>query len=147
MNTMANQQADDHEHGAAKKCSDGSPNWLFLDWIRGPCHVSLASVQISMANPKQAKTCNPMRKWISADAKSALYGVDMDLGKFERAITLAETRHFGHTRIQFNLRQSEFSRGVQSLDEKLGAELVHRDAQGAEITPFGAHVMEREPGS
>ena len=56
-------------------------------------------------------------------------------------LTLAEELHFGRTAERLRLTPSRVSQSLRALEDKLGAQLVHRTSRRVRLTPFGERLL------
>lgn len=63
----------------------------------------------------------------------------MDLDWLKDFLALAEQRNFSRAADSRNVTQPAFSRRIRALEDWIGTTLFLRGAQGAELTPAGAH--------
>jgi DNA-binding transcriptional LysR family regulator len=56
-------------------------------------------------------------------------------------VTLAEELHFGRTAERLGLTPSRISQSLRALEDKLGAQLVHRTSRRVRLTPFGERFL------
>ncbi len=66
----------------------------------------------------------------------------MDIRSCEVFLSLAETRHFGHTASQCHSSPSAISRQLQRLESDVGQKLLDRDSRQVRLTPAGRHFLE-----
>jgi DNA-binding transcriptional LysR family regulator len=66
----------------------------------------------------------------------------IDLRELRVFLTLAEELHFGRTAERLRLTPSRVSQSLRELEEKLGAQLVHRTSRRVRLTSFGERVLE-----
>ncbi|MER8777032.1 LysR family transcriptional regulator [Mesorhizobium sp. M0977] len=66
----------------------------------------------------------------------------LDLRLFRYALTSAEHGSFRRAAAALNVQQSTVSRGVRSLEHRVGAELFERDHAGIRPTPAGDRFLE-----
>jgi DNA-binding transcriptional LysR family regulator len=67
----------------------------------------------------------------------------MDIRRLTHFIALAEEGRFAAAAKRCHLSQAAFSRSIQSLESRLGMQLVDRNPEGASLTPTGAAVLAR----
>jgi DNA-binding transcriptional LysR family regulator len=65
----------------------------------------------------------------------------IDLRELRVFLTLAEELHFGRTAERLRLTPSRVSQSVRRLEDKLGAQLVHRTSRRVELTSFGERFL------
>ena len=58
-------------------------------------------------------------------------------------IAIADERHFGRAAERVHVAQPTLSLQFAALERKLGARLVERDRNGANLTPFGREIADR----
>jgi DNA-binding transcriptional LysR family regulator len=56
-------------------------------------------------------------------------------------LTLTEELHFGRTAERLRLTPSRVSQTLRGLEERLGAQLVHRTSRRVQLTPFGERFL------
>jgi DNA-binding transcriptional LysR family regulator len=61
----------------------------------------------------------------------------VELRELHLLLTLAEELHFGRTAEKLQLTPSRASQSLRALEEKLGAQLVHRTSRRVKLTGFG----------
>jgi DNA-binding transcriptional LysR family regulator len=61
----------------------------------------------------------------------------IDLRELRVFLTLAEELHFGRTAERLRLTPSRVSQSLRQLEDKLGAQLVHRTSRRVQLTSFG----------
>jgi DNA-binding transcriptional LysR family regulator len=61
----------------------------------------------------------------------------IDLRELRVFLTLAEELHFGRTADRLRLTPSRVSQSLRELEQKLGAQLVHRTSRHVQLTSFG----------
>jgi DNA-binding transcriptional LysR family regulator len=66
----------------------------------------------------------------------------IDLRELRVFLTLAEELHFGRTAERLRLTPSRVSQSLRELEDKLGAQLVHRTSRRVRLTSFGERVLE-----
>lgn len=70
----------------------------------------------------------------------------IDLRELRVFLVLADELHFGRTAERLGLTPSRVSQSLRELEQKLGAQLVHRTSRRVRLTPFGeAFVVEAQP--
>ncbi|MDY0744928.1 LysR family transcriptional regulator [Paucibacter sp. R3-3] len=67
----------------------------------------------------------------------------MDIRRLSHFIALAEEGRFAAAAQRVHLSQAAFSRSIQTLEQRLGLQLVDRASDGARLTAAGAVVLER----
>jgi DNA-binding transcriptional LysR family regulator len=65
----------------------------------------------------------------------------VELREVRLFIVLAEELHFGHTAEKLRLTPSRVSQSLRGLEDKLGAQLVHRTSRRVRLTPFGERFL------
>jgi DNA-binding transcriptional LysR family regulator len=65
----------------------------------------------------------------------------VELRELRMFLTLAEELHFGRTAERLQLTPSRVSQSLRSLEDKLGAQLVHRTSRRVRLTPFGERLL------
>jgi DNA-binding transcriptional LysR family regulator len=65
----------------------------------------------------------------------------IDLRELRVFLTLAEELHFGRTAERLHLTSSRVSQSLRELEDKLGAQLVHRTSRRVELTSFGERFV------
>ena len=65
----------------------------------------------------------------------------IDLQELRVFLTLAEELHFGQTAERLRLTPSRVSQRLRELEDKLGAQLVHRTSRRVRLTPFGERLL------
>jgi DNA-binding transcriptional LysR family regulator len=65
----------------------------------------------------------------------------VELRELRLFLTLAEELHFGRTAETLQLTPSRVSQTLRSLEQKLGAQLVHRTSRRVRLTPFGERFL------
>ena len=65
----------------------------------------------------------------------------VDLRELRLFLTLAEELHFGRTAERLHLTPSRVSQSLRGLEDKLGAQLVHRTSRRVQLTPFGERLL------
>jgi DNA-binding transcriptional LysR family regulator len=65
----------------------------------------------------------------------------VELRELRLFLALAEELHFGRTAERLQLTPSRVSQGLRALEQKLGAQLVHRTSRRVELTPFGERFL------
>jgi DNA-binding transcriptional LysR family regulator len=65
----------------------------------------------------------------------------VELRELRLFLTLAEELHFGRTAEKLQLTPSRVSQSLRGLEQKLGAQLVHRTSRRVELTPFGKRFL------
>jgi DNA-binding transcriptional LysR family regulator len=65
----------------------------------------------------------------------------VELRELRLFLTLAEERHFGRTAETLQLTPSRVSQSLRALEQKLGAQLVHRTSRRVQLTPFGERFL------
>jgi DNA-binding transcriptional LysR family regulator len=66
----------------------------------------------------------------------------VDLRELRVFLTLAEELHFGRTAERLRLTPSRVSQSIRELEDKLGAQLVHRTSRRVGLTSYGARFLE-----
>jgi DNA-binding transcriptional LysR family regulator len=66
----------------------------------------------------------------------------VDLRELRVFLTLAEELHFGRTAERLRLTPSRVSQSLRELEDKLGAQLVHRTSRRVQLTSYGARFRE-----
>src|SRR5687768_17138665 len=66
----------------------------------------------------------------------------IDLRELRVFLTLTEELHFGRTAERLRLTPSRVSQSLRELEDKLGAQLVHRTSRHVQLTSFGERVLE-----
>jgi DNA-binding transcriptional LysR family regulator len=66
----------------------------------------------------------------------------IDLRELRVFLTLAEELHFGRTAERLRLTPSRVSQSLRELEDKLGAQLVHRTSRHVQLTSFGERVLD-----
>src|ERR687895_47684 len=66
----------------------------------------------------------------------------VDLRELRIFVTLAQELHFGRTAETLQLTPSRVSQSLRALEEKLGAQLVHRTSRNVRLTPLGETFLE-----
>jgi DNA-binding transcriptional LysR family regulator len=66
----------------------------------------------------------------------------IDLRELRVFLTLAEELHFGRTAERLRLTPSRVSQSLRELEDKLGAQLVHRTSRRVRLTSFGERLLE-----
>jgi DNA-binding transcriptional LysR family regulator len=66
----------------------------------------------------------------------------VDLRELRVFLTLAEELHFGRTAERLRLTPSRVSQSIRELEDKLGAQLVHRTSRRVGLTSYGARFRE-----
>ncbi len=70
----------------------------------------------------------------------------VELRELRLFLTLAEELHFGRTAERLRITPSRVSQTLRGLEERLGAQLVHRTSRRVQLTPFGElFLREVEP--
>jgi DNA-binding transcriptional LysR family regulator len=67
----------------------------------------------------------------------------MDIRRLTHFIALAEEGRFAAAAQRVHLSQAAFSRSIQSLESRLGVQLVDRNPDGVSLTPTGTAVLAR----
>lgn len=67
----------------------------------------------------------------------------MDLRHLQTLVILAEELHFGRAARRLHVVQSAVTRTLQDLEEKVGAQLLHRSKRRVELTPAGEALARR----
>jgi DNA-binding transcriptional LysR family regulator len=65
----------------------------------------------------------------------------VELRELRMLLTLAEELHFGRTAEKLQLTPSRVSQSLRALEDKLGAQLVHRTSRRVQLTPFGERLL------
>jgi DNA-binding transcriptional LysR family regulator len=65
----------------------------------------------------------------------------VELRELRMFLALAEELHFGRTAERLRLTPSRVSQSLRALEEKLGAQLVHRTSRRVRLTPFGERLL------
>jgi DNA-binding transcriptional LysR family regulator len=65
----------------------------------------------------------------------------VELRELRMFLTLAEELHFGRTAEKLQLTPSRVSQSLRSLEDKLGAQLVHRTSRRVRLTAFGEELV------
>ena len=65
----------------------------------------------------------------------------VELRELRLFITLAEELHFGRTAERLQLTPSRVSQSLRALEEKLGAQLVHRTSRRVKLTTVGERLL------
>ena len=65
----------------------------------------------------------------------------VELRELRMFLVLAEELHFGRTAERLQLTPSRVSQSLRSLEDKLGAQLVHRTSRRVRLTPFGEGLL------
>jgi DNA-binding transcriptional LysR family regulator len=65
----------------------------------------------------------------------------VELRELRLFLTLAEELHFGRTAEILQLTPSRVSQSLRALEDKLGAQLVHRTSRTVRLTPFGDQFL------
>jgi DNA-binding transcriptional LysR family regulator len=65
----------------------------------------------------------------------------IDLRELRVFLTLAEELHFGRTAERLRLTPSRVSQSLRELEDKLGAQLVHRTSRHVALTSFGERFL------
>jgi DNA-binding transcriptional LysR family regulator len=65
----------------------------------------------------------------------------VELRELRVFLTLAEELHFGRTAERLQLTPSRVSQSLRGLENKLGAQLVHRTSRRVQLTPFGERFL------
>src|SRR5919109_3556461 len=65
----------------------------------------------------------------------------VELRELRMFLTLAEELHFGRTAEMLRLTPSRVSQSLRGLEDKLGAQLVHRTSRRVQLTPFGERFL------
>ena len=65
----------------------------------------------------------------------------VDLRELRLFLALAEELHFGRTAERLHLTPSRVSQSLRGLEDKLGAQLVHRTSRRVRLTPFGERLL------
>jgi DNA-binding transcriptional LysR family regulator len=65
----------------------------------------------------------------------------VELRELRLFLVLAEELHFGRTAEKLRLTPSRVSQSLRALEQKLGAQLVHRTSRRVELTPFGKRFL------
>jgi DNA-binding transcriptional LysR family regulator len=66
----------------------------------------------------------------------------IDLRELRVFLTLAEELHFGRTAERLRLTPSRVSQSLRELEDKFGAQLVHRTSRRVQLTSFGERVLD-----
>lgn len=66
----------------------------------------------------------------------------VDLRELRLFVTLAKELHFGRTAEIHKLTPSRVSQSLRTLEDKLGARLVHRTSRNVRLTAFGERFLE-----
>jgi DNA-binding transcriptional LysR family regulator len=66
----------------------------------------------------------------------------VDLRELRVFLTLAEELHFGRTAERLRLTPSRVSQSLRELEDKLGAQLVHRTSRRVRLTAYGAQFRD-----
>jgi DNA-binding transcriptional LysR family regulator len=66
----------------------------------------------------------------------------VELRELRLFLTLAEELHFGRTAEKLQLTPSRVSQSLRALEQKLGAQLVHRTSRRVKLTSFGAQLLQ-----
>ena len=64
----------------------------------------------------------------------------VDLRELRLFLTLAEELHFGRTAEILQLTSSRVSQSLRALEDKIGAQLVHRTSRNVRLTPLGEQL-------
>jgi DNA-binding transcriptional LysR family regulator len=64
----------------------------------------------------------------------------VELRELRLFLALAEELHFGRTAEKLQLTPSRVSQSLRALEQKLGAQLVHRTSRRVKLTPFGEQL-------
>ena len=65
----------------------------------------------------------------------------VELRELRMFLILAEELHFGRTAERLQLTPSRVSQSLRALEDKLGAQLVHRTSRRVQLTPFGERLL------
>lgn len=65
----------------------------------------------------------------------------IELRELRVFLTLAEELHFGRTAERLRLTPSRVSQSLRGLEDKLGAQLVHRTSRRVQLTSFGEEFL------
>jgi DNA-binding transcriptional LysR family regulator len=65
----------------------------------------------------------------------------VELREVRVLLTLAEELHFGRTAERLQLTPSRVSQSLRGLENKLGAQLVHRTSRRVQLTPLGERFL------
>jgi DNA-binding transcriptional LysR family regulator len=65
----------------------------------------------------------------------------VELRELRLFVTLAEELHFGRTAERLQLTPSRVSQSLRALEDKLGAQLVHRTSRRVRLTQFGERFL------
>jgi DNA-binding transcriptional LysR family regulator len=65
----------------------------------------------------------------------------VELRELRVFVTLSEELHFGRTAERLRLTPSRVSQSLRGLEDKLGAQLVHRTSRRVRLTPFGERFL------
>jgi DNA-binding transcriptional LysR family regulator len=65
----------------------------------------------------------------------------VELRELRLFLALAEELHFGRTAEKLQLTPSRVSQSLRSLEQKLGAQLVHRTSRRVKLTPLGERFL------
>ena len=65
----------------------------------------------------------------------------VDLRELRLFLTLAEELHFGRTAERLRLTPSRVSQSLRALEDKVGAQLVHRTSRRVRLTQFGERFV------
>ena len=65
----------------------------------------------------------------------------IELREVRMFLALAEELHFGRTAERLQLTPSRVSQSLRALEDKLGAQLVHRTSRRVRLTPFGEGLL------
>ena len=65
----------------------------------------------------------------------------VELRELRMFLALAEELHFGRTAERLQLTPSRVSQSLRALEDKLGAQLVHRTSRRVRLTPFGEGLL------
>jgi DNA-binding transcriptional LysR family regulator len=65
----------------------------------------------------------------------------VELRELRLFLTLAEELHFGRTAERLQLTPSRASQSLRALEDKLGAQLMHRTSRRVRLTPFGEGLV------
>jgi DNA-binding transcriptional LysR family regulator len=66
----------------------------------------------------------------------------VELRELRVFLTLAEELHFGRTAERLRLTPSRVSQSLRELEDKLGAQLLHRTSRRVELTAYGARFRD-----